>query len=161
MCDYSLMAIPNRLAEEGEDLVTHRFSTGSLGLASPLDLRRVTNPVRAQTRREFRSSFKDFMNPPELKPVPAVCVPPGARLILQDIPAYMQRDLKIGPVEEVVFTQRTAAVNTHRDAIRFKDGREVRLQELCEGQRVKVLSLSSGQAFEPVQEGREVLLRRR
>src|SRR5207249_11365588 len=86
MCDYSLMAIPNRLAEEGEDLVTHRFSTGSLGLASPLDLPRVTNPVRAQTRREFRSSLKDFMNPRELKPVPAVCVPPGARLILQDIP---------------------------------------------------------------------------
>ena len=161
MCDYSLMAIPNRLAEEGEDLVTHRFSTGSLGLASPLDLRRVTNPVRAQTRREFRSSLKDFMNPPEPKPVSAVCVPPGARLILQDIPGYMQRDLEIGAVEQVVFTQLTAAVNTHRDAIRFKDGREIRLQKLDEGQRVKVLSLSSAQAFEPVQEGREVLLRRR
>ena len=160
MCDYSLMAIPNRLAEEGEDLVTHRFSTGSLGLASPLDLRRVTNPVRAQTRREFRSSLKDFMNPPEPKPVSAVCVPPGARLILQDIPGYMQRDLEIGAVEQVVFTQLTAAVNTHRDAIRFKDGREIRLQKLDEGQRVKVLSLSSAQAFEPVQEGREVLLRR-
>ena len=35
MCDYSLMAVPNRLAQEGEDLVTHRFPTGSLGLASP------------------------------------------------------------------------------------------------------------------------------
>ena len=162
MCDYSLMAIPNRLAEEGEDLVTHRFSTGSLGLASPLDLRRVTNPVRAQTRREFRSSFKDFMNPPELKPVPAVCVPPGARLILQDIPGYLQRDLEIGPVEEVVFTQLTAAVNTQRDAIRFKDGREIRLRELDEGQRVKVLSLSSAQAFEPVpEEQAELLFRRR
>ena len=38
MCDYSLMAIPNRLAEEGEDLVAHRFPTGSVGLASPRDL---------------------------------------------------------------------------------------------------------------------------
>jgi hypothetical protein len=38
MCDYSLMGIPNRLAEEGEDLVAHRFPTGSVGFASPRDL---------------------------------------------------------------------------------------------------------------------------
>ena len=35
MCDYSLAGIPSRLAVEGEQLVAHRFSTGSLGLASP------------------------------------------------------------------------------------------------------------------------------
>ena len=34
MCDYSLTGIPNRLAVEGEELVVHRFRTGSLGLAS-------------------------------------------------------------------------------------------------------------------------------
>jgi hypothetical protein len=33
MCDYSLMGIRNRLAVEGEELVTSRFSTGSVGLA--------------------------------------------------------------------------------------------------------------------------------
>jgi len=33
MCDYSLMGVPNRLAQQGEYLVTHRFRTGSLGLA--------------------------------------------------------------------------------------------------------------------------------
>jgi hypothetical protein len=38
MCDYSLCGIPNRLAIEGEELVVHRFRTGSLGLASPADL---------------------------------------------------------------------------------------------------------------------------
>ncbi len=40
MCDYSLMAIRNRLAVEQEDLVAHRFPTGSMGLASPSDLQR-------------------------------------------------------------------------------------------------------------------------
>ena len=30
MCDYSLMAIPNRLAVSGEDLVVHRFEAGSV-----------------------------------------------------------------------------------------------------------------------------------
>ena len=38
MCDYSLMCVPNRLAREREELVAHRFTTGSMGLASDLDL---------------------------------------------------------------------------------------------------------------------------
>ena len=38
MCDYSLMAIPNRLAVSGEELVIHRFEAGSVGLASAFDL---------------------------------------------------------------------------------------------------------------------------
>src|SRR5437867_2983517 len=45
MCDYSLMVIPNRLAEEGEELVTHRFWTGSLGFASPLDMCKAALPL--------------------------------------------------------------------------------------------------------------------
>jgi hypothetical protein len=32
MCDYSLAGVPNRLAVEGEQLVVHRFPTGSVGL---------------------------------------------------------------------------------------------------------------------------------
>ena len=47
MCDYSLMAVPNRLAQEGEELVTHRFPTGSLGLASPANLKHVACPPAA------------------------------------------------------------------------------------------------------------------
>ncbi len=42
----------------------------------------------------------------------------------------------------MTFTQITAAVNSYRDAVRFPNGREVRLQELREGQRVTVLDLS-------------------
>ena len=38
MCDYSLMTFPNRLANEGETLVTHKFSTGSIGFVSPMEL---------------------------------------------------------------------------------------------------------------------------
>ena len=37
MCDYSLMAIDNRLAIEGEQLVAHRFKSGSTGLLSLSD----------------------------------------------------------------------------------------------------------------------------
>src|SRR5262245_48338732 len=40
MCDYSLASIHNRLATEGEELVVHRFCSGTLGLASPADVQR-------------------------------------------------------------------------------------------------------------------------
>jgi hypothetical protein len=141
MCDYSLMAVPNRLAHEGEDLVAHRFSTGSLGLASPAEVTRAANPVPA-TQKTFWMKLKEFFQPPEEIPVAAVCIPPGARLRLDDIPTRLQNDIGVGPVEEVVFTQITAAPHSYRDAVRFLNGREVRLQELREGQRVRVLDLS-------------------
>ena len=50
----------------------------------------------------------------------------------------------------MVFTQISAAVNSYRDAVRFPNGRQIRLQELREGQRVKVLDLSLAETFEPV-----------
>ena len=147
MCDYSLMAVPNRLAREGEDLVAHRFPTGSLGLASPCDLKRMSE-TPAPARRSFWSGLKDFFNPPKTEPVAAVCIPPGARLRLHDIPARLQHEMGVGPVEEVVFTQITAAVNSYRDAVRFPNGREVRLQELREGQHVQVMDLSGAEELD-------------
>src|SRR5258708_21966518 len=125
MCDYSLMAVPNRLAREGEDLVSHRFPTGSLGLASPNDLKRAADPP-APARRTIWCSIKEFFNPPKSEPVPAVCIPPGARLQLHDIPARLQHEIGVGPVETVTFTQITAAVNSYRDAVRVTNRREVR-----------------------------------
>ena len=77
-----------------------------------------------------------------MEPVPAVCIPPGARLSLQDIPHRVQQEFGVGPQEEVVFVQTSVSVNTYRDAIRFVNGRELNLQELREGQRVRVLSLA-------------------
>jgi len=150
------MAMPNRLAEEEEVLVTHRFPTGALGLASPSDFCSTAEPVQARARG-FRSTLKGVLNAKRTKPVSAVCIPPGARLMLQDIPADLQHSLEVGPIEEVTFTQLTAAVNTFRDAIRFKNGRQICLQELEAGQRVKVLDLSSAQAFEPIWEERPEL----
>lgn len=160
MCDYSLMAIPNRLAVEQEELVAHRFPTGSMGLASPADLRRVTDPPPNQPKG-FWAAVKNFFNPPRNEPVPAVCIPPGARLMLQDIPGRLQSELGVGAREEVTFTQISAAVNSYRDSVRFQNGRVLRLQELREGQRVRVLDLSCAEpAAEPVEE-RELLMRLR
>jgi hypothetical protein len=50
--------------------------------------------------------------------------------------------------EEVTFTQITASAHSYRDAVRFANGREVRLQELREGQRVRVLDLSMAEELD-------------
>jgi hypothetical protein len=153
MCDYSLMCIPNRLGKEGEDLVVHRFPTGSLGFASPLDLYRVANPEQAKAAG-FWATLKSFFSPPRTADIPAICIPPGARLALSDVPKRLQMDLGIAGEEEVLFTQLTAATNTYRDAVRFKNGYHARLQDLTEGVKAKVLDLSLAEEFEPVQEER-------
>jgi hypothetical protein len=122
MCDYSLAHFPNRLAVEGEQLVVHRFPTAARGLIS------------------VRPSLKHFLFPGTC---PAVCVPPGASLLLRDIPEYVQRLLGVGAVEQVIFVEQSAAAFTYRDAVRFANGRQILLQDLRCGQRVEVLSLSS------------------
>jgi hypothetical protein len=123
MCDYSLASIPNRLAVEGEQLVACRFFTGSIGLTSG----------DASPRRLW------FMQTPAV----SVCVPPGARLLLRDISADLQRQLDLQATEEVTFVQLSAEAFRYRDAVRFRNGREVLLQRLKCGQRVKVLILCS------------------
>jgi hypothetical protein len=143
MCDYSLMAVPNRLAQEGEELVTYRFQTGSLGLASPADIKCAAST--APPSRGFWNNLKLFFNPPKHVPVPAVCIPPGARLRLEGVSARMQAEMGVGPVEDVTFTQISAATNTYRDAVRFSNGKQLRLQECREGLHVKVLDLSMAQ----------------
>jgi hypothetical protein len=121
MCDYSLAHFPNRLAIEGEQLLVHRFSSGTRGLTSQ------------------RPNLKEILS---LSQQTAVCVPPGSRLLLHDIPDYLQQTFCLRAAEEVTFIQQTLEAFTHRDAVRFSNGREILLQCLLSGQRVDVLSLS-------------------
>ena len=127
MCDYSLAHFPNRLAIEGEHLVVHRFSSGSRGLVS-------ADPGLKEEVFCCNTT--------------AVCVPPGARLLLLDVPTRLQERLGVGEVEEVTFIELTAEAFRYRDAVRFSQGREILLQDLPCGQRVEVLSLNS-EATEP------------
>jgi len=156
MCDYSLMSFPNRLAMAGEELVVHRFPGGSKGLASSAGLRRtlVSFPVR---RRMFRSLFGEIRSAlrnissllAHNAPVAAVCIAPGSRLLLRDIPEWLQHEIDVRAVEEVTFTQITSAPFHYRDAVHFRNGRELILQRLEEGQRVRVLNLYSADAADP------------
>lgn len=121
-------------------MIVHRFATGTLGLTCQADLNRASKAGLVQTRG-FWAALRAFFDDPE--PVAAVCIPPGAILTLHDVPPKLQNELGVGSDEEVIFTQTTAAVNHYRDAVRFNGGREVRLQDLREGQRVDLISLAS------------------
>jgi hypothetical protein len=146
MCDYSLHGLPNRLALEGEKLVAHRFSTGAMGLTSPAELSRAMTFKRNFGGESFWSLVKAALLPPAPPQVAAVCVPPGARLRISDIPVNLQHNLGIGPEEIATFTQTSAVPNTYHDAVQFPNGSQILLQVLKEGQRVRVLSLASNES---------------
>src|SRR4051812_34670777 len=139
MCDYSLMGVPNRLACAGEELVTHRFHTGTIGLTSSNELQRLQHPAPLT----FWATLKDMFDALKTKPVCAVCIPPGAQLALREIPESLQRELNIESSENVTFTQVSLQTHSHRDAVIFPNGRTLLLQRLRAGQRLRVLSLSS------------------
>jgi hypothetical protein len=149
MCDYSLAGLRTRLAIDGEELVLYRFPTGSLGLTSPAELE--AHP------KEFLGWQRRF----DPREVPcAVCIPPGARLLLRDIPEHFQKHLGVGVVENVVFTQVSAEAYQFRDAVRFGNGRELLWQLLNCHQKVEVLSLCSGESRGEEHQRREEEYRR-
>ena len=144
MCDYSLHGMDTRLARENEVLVVHRFYTGSKGLTSPGYLKQV--PYGPGIIGTLKRMFC-------VKPQPcAVCIPDGARLVLHGIEPELRRKYALDKVETVTFRQLSANDYAYRDAVEFKNGRKVRLQDLEMGQVFEVLSLSSER--EPIMEHR-------
>jgi hypothetical protein len=149
MCDYSLHGIGNRLAVEGEELFVHRFRTGSKGLASVSDL--TASRPQATIRRRTgvwskigrwlgaSAALLAYTEPPSL---PAVCIPPGARLLLENDRTLIEGSHNSRRCGEATFTQLNVEPYKYRDAVCFDDGAPVLLQRLREGTRVRVLSLT-------------------
>ena len=98
MCDYSLELYRSRPAVHGEQYRLHRFRTGTLGFADPANC------------------------------TTAVCMPTGARLQLQGLDESLQFSLGVGADEQVTMICLPFRGNTHRDGIRFANGRELLLQ---------------------------------
>jgi hypothetical protein len=136
MCDYSLAGVHTRLAAAGDRLMVYRFPSGSLGMVS--------------ARRRLREILFPSL-------AVAVCIPPGARLLLEEIPTALQRQLGVSATEEVVFTQRTWEAYVHRDGVRFANGCEVSLQQLRCGQRATVLRIVPEEPVDANQPGWEHL----
>jgi len=94
-----------------------------MGLAPAAHLQTSSTSPRNQS---LWRRIKAFLALPGFRPgIQAVCVPPGASLILKGIPCDLQRKWDIGEEETVLFTQISAEFKTHRDAICFRNGRRV------------------------------------
>lgn len=144
MCDYSLSGLPNRLAVEGERLVAYRFPNGVKGFVSQPDLAAFTcsHPTLwSRIRAWFRNETPC-----------AVCLPPGATLLLRDLPGWLRSGYGGDADEMVVFIQGESA--EYRDRIRFRWGATALIQQLPTGQVADVLSLTH---VEAVQLAREVI----
>lgn len=141
MCDYSLMMVPNRLAVEGEELVAHRFQSGSTGLVARRDFDFWTSRRPKTFWQWLRDGF--FL---VSEPTPVVCIPPGARLRLNKTSGAPD---SMDGSQEAVFKQISEESNQYRDALCFANGTTVLVQELPEGQKLRVLWLSSSEDFVP------------
>jgi len=132
------MAMQSRLATEGDELAAHRFASGSVGLVSAADLEcwRGSRPEGAWAC--FKSLFRTCVDP-----APVVCIAPGARLRVHDIPKWIRDSYSVDQNETVTFTQISAEANRYRDAIMFENRRTMLVQHLHEAQRLDVLCLPS------------------
>jgi hypothetical protein len=81
-------------------------------------------------------------------------------LLLRDIPKDLQQHYDVQLTEEVTFVQLSAEAYEYRDAVRFRNGREVLLQWLKCGQDVEVLSLCPGESPQEEHQRREEEYRR-
>src|SRR5689334_18235168 len=136
MCDYSLHGVPNRLAVQDEDLMTFRFSTGCIGLVEAY----VSERCRAKAMRGPWTALRDYYFQRPENVIHAVCVPPGARLRLNNVPLVFQQRFDLSASEYVTFTQLSAEPFRYRDAVRFRNGSELLIQRLGEGVRVRVVN---------------------
>jgi len=140
MCDYSLYTVNNRLAFESDDLVLHRFDTGSLGFCAVSELRQEMD--RGALARGW-SSFMRWLFPRKKCGLTAVCVPPGARLLISEVPKNARPGFELLEMESVEFTQLSEMSYAYRDALRLPDGKTVLLQKLPEGLRATVMALAA------------------
>jgi hypothetical protein len=144
MCDYSLYSFPNRLARDGEELVTYRFSSGCIGFISASDARSRTT-CRAFAGVHHWERLKPWFFPRRhLGPV-AVCISPGTEVKLVSLDRELCEGLGLGATEEAIFVQVSAEAFVYRDGLQFRNGRRLLVQRLPEGQHAFVRGLTIGE----------------
>jgi len=103
----------------------------------------------SQRPLSFWQRLKHWFSTDE-EPAPVLCIPPGAQLQVFAISGSLQKRFKLSEYEEVTFAEISAQERQHRDALYFGNGSILLLGLLPEGQRLRVLRLSSREDVEPV-----------
>jgi hypothetical protein len=143
MRDYSLSELPVPLAVEGDELVVQRLAGGSAELVRLSDLQS-GEPVRRWVYgpslwdRAMRSVQRC---PPQFQRVPAIYVPPGADVILKNIPVDLRQ--RFGIEEEEGAKLASAEPHADPDAVEFHNECRLPLRDLPDGMRLELLSLAT------------------
>jgi hypothetical protein len=87
------------------------------------------------------------------EPTRVACIPPGAQLLVFGISQSLQKQFNLMELEEVTFIDISVEERQHRDALCFASGTILLLRLLPEGQRLRVLRLSSREDAEPLRRG--------
>lgn len=125
MCDYSLEAYQSRPAAEGVDMELKRFPSSTMGFTS--------GPAKT-VGPDGKEAIVDC----------ADCVPAGAHLRLSGISERNQRAFGVGPVEDVVMVRlNLPQAHVHRDAVRFRTGRAVPLQNMDAGVTAQLVTMET------------------
>jgi hypothetical protein len=145
---YSRSELPVRLAVEGEELAVRTCATGLTGLVRLSDLQ---SSEPAQRRISARSLWDRAVRhisrySPPSQGVRAVYVPPGADVILKNIPADLRQRYGIEEVEGAKLA--LAESDADPDAIQFHNGCRLLLRNLPVGTRLELLSLAT--AYRPM-----------
>ena len=98
--NISLQRVTERLACEGEILVTYRFQTGSVGLASPVGMDGVSGNGRRSWWSACKRRMRRFVGSDETA---AVRVSPGKRLRVNSVPDDIRHEFDVGVTENVSF----------------------------------------------------------
>lgn len=162
--DYSLM-LRNRLALEGEELVAHRFSNGTVGMVPVSDYRRCKPAIEAavvkrptggvrQTIRNILTALHDYWSmkapsqQPQLQPDQVVGIPSDALLRICDISPWLRKRLRLASAEDAILGDTSAQSDSYRDSLCFGNGSTLPLDSLCEGQEIRVVQRSWTVGFE-------------
>ena len=126
MSDDSLGATRNRLVAEGEHLVVHSVSTGSLDLVSVAAVRHNELALRRSHKSTFwqriARCFEFEKVPDGSHPVSAVWVPSGTHLILKGIPTSLQQRYGLEEEEGAIYLRHDTEDGTSRGKLRFNNG---------------------------------------
>ncbi len=170
MHTYSFMNLGGRLAADGEELVAHRFSSGSIGMLSRPDYESWRRTLERSTLNEASTtneahhfarsvknlaaevlSFYGFRRealPLNGEPGPVVEIPAEALLRVFGISSDWQQQYRFSSFEDALFFEGSPHSSCRRDSLCFGNGLTIPLQFLHEGQLIKVLRHSWTESLE-------------
>ena len=141
MFDCLALSFRNRLAQTGELLVTYRFENGTIGFASADEV----DALEANVDRKnpgFWSVVGGLFPKQENRPAPVtiVCIPPGSRLVVSQLPAGSTQSALFTPLDEMTFIELETSQQRYRGAFRLRSGGILLLQCVEEGVCFRVIS---------------------